>query len=262
MNPGIIKWDVCVTATIDKKKISKKQLKEVKKQIKEVNKSKFDLDGSKMSLRKKDKIVLKSNFSKNINSPYKLDFSFDGIKSLMKWFPKVIEDRDWDHSYIIDALKFKIQNTCKYIETKQRHLNWENDVKYMRLALSLMDRLWPDMDTKEPPYDSEYSNYHVTEHKFVSLTKKEKETAKKDLGKKSKGSKRMEITEISERFDEFFAKNKLMHKKAIEYIKKHKVFTDPKSKFTQAMVVSKLKHEKARKLLFKILEQKIEGWWD
>ena len=63
-------------------------------------------------------------------------------------------------------------------------------------------------------------------------------------------------------FDEYFAKNKLMHKKAIEYIKIHNIYTEPKSKFTQAMVISKLKHEKARKLLFNILECKIEQWWD
>ena len=157
MNPGLIKWNVSVTATIDNKKVSKKELKELRKEIKEFNLSDSFFDKKKMKLSKKsDKIVIKSDFNKDINSPYKLDFSFEGIKSLMKWFPKVIEDRDWDHSYIIDALRFKIQNTCKYIETKQRHLNWENDVKYMKLALSLMDKLLPDMFSEEIGYESEY----------------------------------------------------------------------------------------------------------
>ena len=261
MNPGLIKWNVSVTATIDNKKVSKKELKELRKEIKEFNLSDSFFDKKKMKLSKKsDKIVIKSDFNKDINSPYKLDFSFEGIKSLMKWFPKVIEDRDWDHSYIIDALRFKIQNTCKYIETKQRHLNWENDVKYMKLALSLMDKLWPDMFSEEIGYESEYGEYHETVPRLHGDIKWKK--LKKEDGS-PKGSRQMKIKEISEKFDEYFAKNKLMHKKAVAYIDKHNLlFTEPRSKFSQAMIISKLKHEKARKLLFNILEQKIENWWD
>lgn len=263
MNPGAIKWKVTVTATIDNKKISKKELLEIRKGIREFNKSKTDLDKAKMKLKSEgSNIIVQSDFTKKIMSPYKLDFSYDGIKSLMKWFPKVIDDRDWDHHYIIDALKFKIQNTCKYIETKQRHIGWEKDVKYMRLALKLMDKLWPNEFSDEKSYESEYTDYHVSEYKFVPLTKKEKEQAKSDLGEKYKASKRMKITEISENFDEYFAKNKKLHLDAIEYIKKTDGFTNPESKFTQAMIISKLKHEKARKLLFNILEAKIETWWD
>lgn len=263
MNPGAIKWNVVVTATIDKKKISKKELADIKNRIKEFNDSKCDMDEFKVKLKSsEDSYVVKSDFSKSIMVPYKLDFSFEGIKSLMKWFPKVIDDRDWDHHYIIDALKFKIQNTCKYIETKQRHIGWEKDVKYMRLALKLMDKLWPSEFSEEESYESEYTKYHESEFKLVPLTKEEKQKHKIDLGKKYKVSKRMEITEISENFDEFFAKNKLMRVKAIEYIKNNKGFTEPKSKYTQAMIISKLKHEKARKLLFKILEAKLETWWD
>jgi hypothetical protein len=264
MNPGVIKWNVSVSATVDKK-LSKKELKEIEKEIKSFNKEgdTFDVKSKGITIRKTKKgTIIKSDFSKNINSPFVLDFSYDGIKSLMKWFPKVLEDRDWDHHYIIDALKFKIQNTCNYIEKKQRHLNWKNDVKYMKLALRLMDKLWPDMFSEVTSYDSEYNAYHVTEHKFVKLSKEEKKKTKEDLGGKMKGSRRMEITEVSERFDEYFAKNKLMHKKAVDYINKNKIFTEPKSKFTRAMVISKLKHEKARKLLFNVLESKIESWWD
>ena len=71
----------------------------------------------------------------------------------------------------------------------------------------------------------------------------------------------MNIKEISENFDEYFAENKLMHKKAIEYLRKNRSWSNPTSKYTQAMVISKLKHDKAKKLLFKILEEKLENWW-
>jgi hypothetical protein len=42
-------------------------------------------------------------------------------------------------------------------------------------------------------------------------------------------------------------------------------FIDPMSESTDsrlAMVMGIARHEKAKKLLFKILEQKIESWWD
>ena len=34
------------------------------------------------------------------------------------------------------------------------------------------------------------------------------------------------------------------------------------SKKTQALILSKFKHEKAKRLLFKILEEKLENFWD
>ena len=46
---------------------------------------------------------------------------------------------------------------------------------------------------------------------------------------------------------------------------KYSKFIDPISKATDsrlAMVMGIARHEKAKKLLFKILENRIESWWD
>jgi hypothetical protein len=196
-------------------------------------------------------------------SPHALDFGAAGVGNVMKWFRMNINDRDWDHGFIIDALRFKIRNTCDYIKKTQRHVNWENDVRYMEIALRLIERLWPSEFSEVDSYESEYQSYHKSEFNWVDLDEEEEKNALEALGsKKSVGLKRMEIKEISENFKEYFAKNKRVHKQAIQHIKKTKGYTDPKSKFTQALVISRLKHEKARRLLFKILETKIETWWD
>jgi len=273
MNPGIIKWNISVSATFDKDtKVSKEELKGIKKSIKDVNNlvSKQDqynvkTKGLKMSKKKKGTII-KSKFNTDMRSPYVFNSSVEGIKNMMKWFNTAIEDRDWDHSFIINALRFKIKNTCDYIERTKRHERWEIDVRDMRIVLNLMDKLWPDEFSNIKTYDSEYSDYHVSEFKWKKLSKKKIKEMKKDLPneKGMKGSRVMKIKEISENFNDYFAENKLMHKKAIAYLASPagKVWHSPEAKNVQAMVISKLKHEKAKKLLFKILEERLEHWWD
>ena len=278
MNAGNIKWNVSITATINTEKNTEEDTKELydilgsikkfnngineeNKQFGKNTKGIFltnDADGAKISL----------DFNTNIRSPYVFNDSFEGIKNIMKWFDVIMEDRDWDHNYIINTLKFKIHNTCEYIKKTQRHLNWERDVKYMTISLNLIKKIWgEDYNFDITTYDSEYSDYHVSEHNWIPNTDDEIEEMEDEIKDDTelydlKGSTRMEITEISETFDEFFAKNKLMHKKAIEYLKTNGGWNNPESKFTQALVISRLKHKKAIKLLFRILELHLESWWD
>ena len=206
------------------------------------------------------------NFNTNIRSPYVYNDAFEGIKNMKKWFDLVSKDRDWDHRFIIDALKFKIHNTCEYIKKTQRHLYWERDVKYMTIALNLIKKIWGDEYNFDiTTYDSEYTDYHVSEHNWIPNTDdeiKDIEEEMKDEPIDMKGSSRLEITEISENFDEFFAKNKLMHKKAIKYLEINGGWNNPEGKYTQALITSMLKQKKAIKLFYRILEEKMESWWD
>ena len=61
--------------------------------------------------------------------------------------------------------------------------------------------------------------------------------------------------DISENFDEYFAENKLSLRKA-------KLKTGSSDKKVLAMIISEMKHKKAKRLLFKIIEEKIENWVD
>ena len=84
-----------------------------------------------------------------------------GFRNLWKWFPIIWKDRDWDDHYIFAVLKFKIANTAKYTETKQRFVGWEKEVRYMRICEKLIDRIQNDY------YQSEYFDYHDFDINFV-----------------------------------------------------------------------------------------------
>jgi hypothetical protein len=187
----------------------------------------------------------------------------NSIKNLIRWFPIIWRDKDYDDSFIWEILKFKIRNQADYIGTKDRYVGAKRDTEIMMLCYRLID------DVQHEHYQSEYSDYHVSEHNWIPCDDKEIKEMEEEMVddedpffRDMKGSTRMEITEISENFDEFFAKNKLMHKKAIEHLKTNKNWHSPESKIVQAMVISKLKHEKAINLLFKILAEHLQNWWD
>ncbi len=268
---GQIKWRVSISAKITQKgKITKKALKELDQQIARISedlssklKEKDKFSKFKVDQTSDNDISISTVFQSEMPSMHAIDFAAAGVGNIMKWFRLNIDDRDWDHAFIIDALRFKIRNTCDYIKKAQRHENWENDVRYMEIALSLMERIWPREFSEVDSYESEYQKYHVSEVNWVDLDDEEEKNAIEALGPKhGVGCKRMEVKEISENFKEYFAKNKRMHKQAIQHIKKTKGYTDPKSKLTQALVIGRLKHEKAKKLLFKVLSEKLETWWD
>ena len=60
-----------------------------------------------------------------------------GIENLIKWFPIIVRDRDWDFAYLLEIMKFKIQNMQHAAET------WwitENaDKREMRATVELLD---------------------------------------------------------------------------------------------------------------------------
>jgi len=65
----------------------------------------------------------------------------DGIKNVIRWFPIIWKDRDWDTHYIWEIFKCKLQNQAKYIGDKDRHTSAKRDSQKMRLCVKLMDRL-------------------------------------------------------------------------------------------------------------------------
>lgn len=164
----------------------------------------------------------------------------EGFKNIISWFPIVWGDRDWDDHYIWEVIKFKLSKQAKYIKTQGRHVSAERDSEIMMTCVRLMDKI------QHEDYSSEYMDYYQAEINFI-----DSET--------NKGCKETDITEISERFDEYFAKYPLVHKK----VKKSKKPLFPKNtKRGKAMNIGHINHQRARKLLFNILENNIERWWN
>ena len=64
-----------------------------------------------------------------------------GIKNICKWLPIVWRDRDWDHFYIFQVLKFKIEKQAKYLSDKDRHMNAKRDAEIMMTVVRLIDKV-------------------------------------------------------------------------------------------------------------------------
>jgi len=163
-----------------------------------------------------------------------------GFRNLWKWLPVIWKDRDWDDFYIFEVLKYKIKNTADYTEKKQRFVGWEKEVRYMRICVKLIERL------QDEHYQSEYFNYFEENHTFEPIDFNQKlfeiksETVRDDLE-----------TYIS------------MYPHAHRRLINDDVLTNyKKGNSSIALGMGIIRHRKAKNLLFKILENRIEYWWD
>jgi hypothetical protein len=155
-----------------------------------------------------------------------------GIKNIIKWIPIIYKDRDSDYYYILETLKFKLSNQSKYTLNKSRHINARKDAKMMDLCIKLIAKI------QDEYYLSEWLDYEVVEHKY------EKVEDNSSLFK-------LKTEIISENFDDYFKK----------YSRIYKSIDDKECKVAAAIKISTINHNRAKKLLFKILENNIENWW-
>ena len=116
---------------------------------------------------------------------YHKDF-INGVKNLIRWFPVIWKDRDWDAHFIWELMIKKITFQAKYIGDRDFHTRAKRDAEIMMTCVRLMEKV------KDEYYSTEYMDYHETEYNFVECD--------------TPGYKRLETTELSERFDEYFRK--------------------------------------------------------
>ena len=72
------------------------------------------------------------------NLKYKWRSLVIGIKNLIKWAPVIYKDRDWDHWFIYQILKTKLQHQADYV-LKHGHL--ENSTKYAQQMLKCIEMI-------------------------------------------------------------------------------------------------------------------------
>ena len=174
-----------------------------------------------------------------------LDFLNDvgtGVKNLYFWIPTIWKDRNWDYSNIYTILERKIYLQRKEIVSSNRHMGVDMDNRDMTIVLNLIDKV------KNEYYCTEYFDYNESTFDFVEIDRKDE-----------KGGKLYELKSdiISENFEDYLniyknstriVKNKFKDKESDKSIIPHRVGLH--------------NHIKAKKLLFKILEQRIDYWWD
>ena len=169
---------------------------------------------------------------------YHKDF-VKGIKNLWRWFPLIWKDRDWDDYYIWVLLEKKLKNQANYIGGRGIHLNATRDAQRMRTCVRLMERV------REEYYHMEYMDYHKSEYHWDDIVDKP-------------DYKQLRIEEISENFDDYFKKYPRVFKK----IKSEYYSTNRSEKNSIAMRMSLENHRRAKRILFKLLNEHIESWWD
>jgi hypothetical protein len=113
---------------------------------------------------------------------------FKSVNSLIRWFPIIWNDRDWDHHYIFEILKHKLIFMSKSIREKDNHTLAEYDANRMMLCVRLIDKV----------QNEDYMNELINDDELT-----------------------------------------------IEKIR-----------------AGQKKHDKAKRILFKLLENYIERWWD
>jgi len=157
-----------------------------------------------------------------------LDFA-RGVKNLIKWFPIIWKDRNWDDYYIYKVLQFKLKNQAECIGSRDWHTRAKRDAEKMMTCVRLIDKMIDEY------YGMEYMDYYDYDFNF--------------------GNPSFEMDVTKDELDTYFTMYPLTYKKVIaEY--------EGKDRSSTAMLMGMDRQEKARKLLFKILEQNIECWWD
>jgi hypothetical protein len=179
------------------------------------------------------------------NIGWKIRDIYRSIRSVIRWFPVIWNDRDWDDWYIYKILQTKLKFQSKYIGDRDIHTRAKRDAEVMNTCVRLIDKLMEDF------YDMEYLDYHESTFSFVDSDKPD--------------YKRLEITDTSENFDEFFKKYPLVYKKVLKDGDKNifSLYEDGVlSKKRIAMNISQINHDRARKLLFNVMGDNINRWWD
>ncbi len=170
------------------------------------------------------------------------------VNKLIRWFPIIWKDRDWDDHYIWELMKNKLRWQAKYIGDRDIHTRAALDAKRMRLCANLIDKVQDEF------YQIEYMDYFESKYWFEPV-------------KDKPGYSSMESETLSENFDAYFKKYPLVYKKVLTN-KELQIFgIEPREgeddvKQRIAMNIGRYNHERARKLLFRIMEENIEGWWD
>ena len=158
-----------------------------------------------------------------------------GCKNIIKWSPTLFKDRDWDQYHIYTILQKKIEFQRKEIVYANRSTRVWQDNRDMTIILNLLERV------KDGYYESENTDYYEMKVETIPVD--------------GTSLKQMKFKVLSERYDEYLNK----YKSSVRIVLKKEGEID---KETLCMLVAKHNQEKARKLLFNMLNEKIEGWWD
>jgi len=177
---------------------------------------------------------------------YHKDF-IQGVKNLYKWFPTIWKDRDWDGHYIYEILRVKLENQAYCIGNESRHVNSKRDAEIILLCSRLI------YIQQESLYEIEYLDYIKEDHHMIPTDE-------------TRQWYTIENITIEDNLDEYFEKYPRQYKQVqlgkINYFDIPGTPPEDKDRKTIAMEIAYHNQDKSRKLLYKIMERHIDGWWN
>ncbi len=171
-----------------------------------------------------------------------------GCKNLIIWLPTIWKDRNWDSHYTYEVLKKKLLLQRKEIVNNNRHTDVWRQNRDITICLNLIERVQTDY------YGLEHMDYEDMKIDFVKIEGKQYEG--EDLYE-------MKKTILSQNFAPHFAKYKRLVKslKANGFKDMGRPW-DVNDDSTNALLMGDVNQKRAKNLLFKILSERIEWWWD
>lgn len=171
--------------------------------------------------------------------PYQHKYFIYGVKNLWRWFWVIWNDRDWDHDFYWKITKKKISQMRNLHVKNMRFVNTPRDIEKMNVVLKLIERVQDDT------YRSEYydEKYYVNNMRIEDNGNLEFDVVKDDLHL-------------------YIAKYPSAHRKVLNDPKNKSYFNGEETNFKVSMLMSIERHNKAKRILFKLLENNIESWWD
>jgi hypothetical protein len=162
-----------------------------------------------------------------------------GLINLYVWFPIIWKDRNWDHSFILDIIKFKLKQQSLYIGNENRHTRAKKDARDMIICVNLIEKI------NDGFYESEYFDFYKDDMWTEELADKP-------------GYYEMKFNPVWEKFDDYFKLYPLIYNKVL---KDGGIFSND-TKHHIAMNIGHINQQRAQDLLFKIMNENINGWWN
>lgn len=176
------------------------------------------------------------------------------LQKLKVWIPVIWKDRDWDDSYIFEIIKTKLITQRKCLVENNRHTGISETNRDITICLNLIERF------QQSYYEIEYFDYYENEIWFDEVEDIE-EGGSINLFEMKSQTKRDDLLTYIEKYP-------LDKKRTIEKIEKLNIEPvndypeNPESRQRLALYMSQYRHDKCKRLIFLILQQRIDRWWD
>lgn len=89
-----------------------------------------------------------------------------GIKNIVRWFPIIWTDRQWDFVYFLKIIKFKLEQMIRFYETEAHQIKAEKHVDKMKTCINIIDRIIDD-NYHDVVFKNYYEKWGQPEIKFI-----------------------------------------------------------------------------------------------